>query len=141
MTDAPVIEGKCLCGAVKVRVPAPTPKLRACHCEMCRKLTSGIYFSIMTEQDGMTVDGPVKTYRSSDWAERGFCDTCGSVLWYSTVHDGARYLSAGLFENAGGGDLVIEFYEDHCPDGYALMGEHKKLTREETIALFAGEEG
>jgi len=134
------IEGSCLCGAVNISVAAPTPKLRACHCEMCRKLTSGIFFSLLTDQDGMEVTGPAATFRSSDWAERGFCSTCGSVLWYGTVHDGARYLSAGLFPEAAGGDLVIEFYEDHKPKGYALTGTHQKLTRDETIALFTGGE-
>ncbi len=135
------LEGQCLCGAVKVTATADeAPKLRACHCDMCNRHTSGPFFSINADPASVEVSGPAKTFRSSDWAERGFCGTCGSTLWYGTVADGARHLSAGLFDNAGGGTLAIEFYADACPQGYALAGSQRKLTTPETIALFAPRE-
>ncbi|MEM6890052.1 MAG: GFA family protein [Pseudomonadota bacterium] len=140
MIEDHILKGRCLCGAVTVTVPAPDRKLRACHCDMCQQHTSGIYFSILTDQEGMEVTGPATTFRSSHWAERAFCSTCGSTLWYGTVDDGARHLSAGLFPNAGNGKLVIEFYSDERPDGYKLGGDQRRLNREETIALFTGEE-
>ena len=136
----PEINGQCLCGAVCVSAQTDGPKLRACHCEMCRRHTSGAFFSIKTVPGSEQVTGPVKTYRSSDWAERGFCADCGSTLWYATLHDGARNLAAGLFPNAGDAPMVIEFFADNCPQGYALAGAHKKLTASETIKLFAGED-
>lgn len=135
------IKGKCLCGSVTLTAETDNPKLRACHCDMCRQQTSGAFFSIKTVQGSEQVSGVVKTYRSSDWAERGFCPNCGSTLWYATVADKVRNFAAGLFPNAGGAPLVIEFFADQCPQGYALAGDHKKLTNEETIALFAGESG
>jgi hypothetical protein len=108
---------------------------------MCRRHTSGAFFSIPTDPDSITITGPAKSFRSSEWAERGFCETCGSTLWYSTVHDGVKNLSAGLFDNAGGAPLTLEYFVDNCPQGYALAGDHKRLTTEDTIALFAPEEG
>lgn len=136
------LQGQCLCGAVTVTAKAAaTPRLRACHCDMCRRHCSGAFFSIETEQDSIAINGPAKTFRSSDWAERGFCEACGSTLFYSTIHDGARHLAAGLFDDAGHGEMKIEFFSDMCPNGYALAGEHKKLTTQETIALFAPDEG
>ncbi len=132
------IKGQCLCGAVNVTAQTDDPKLRACHCDMCRQHTSGAFFSIKTVPGSEIVEGPVQTYRSSEWAERGFCPTCGSTLWYGTVADKARNFAAGLFPNAGGAPLVIEFFADQCPQGYALSGTHKKLTADETIALFTG---
>jgi hypothetical protein len=136
------IKGSCLCGAVKVSATAEdTPRLRACHCDMCRQHTSGMFVSIETAPGSMALTGPVKTFRSSDWAERGFCDTCGSTLFYGTIEDGARHLAAGLFENAANGEMKIEFFSDECPKGYSLAGEHKRLSTQETIALFAPDEG
>ncbi|MGB3245436.1 MAG: GFA family protein, partial [Sulfitobacter sp.] len=82
--------------------------------------------------------GPAKSYRSSEWAERGFCEVCGSTLWYSTVADQVKHPSAGLFKNAAGAPLAIEFFADNCPSGYAFAGSQKKLTTAETIALFSG---
>lgn len=99
------------------------------------------FCSVEVDQDTLHVTGPVKTYRSSDWAERGFCAECGSTLWYRTVHDGVRNMAAGLFENAGGAKLSLEFFSDQCPTGYALSGTHRKMTTDETIALFAPKDG
>jgi hypothetical protein len=108
---------------------------------MCRQHTSSVFIALQADPATVTVDGPAKSFRSSDWAERGFCEVCGSTLWYGTVHDGARYLAAGLFENAGGQRLGLEYFADQAPEGYHLAGEHKRLSREETIAMFSGEEG
>ncbi|NJN06098.1 MAG: GFA family protein [Rhodobacteraceae bacterium] len=138
MNESRQIEGRCLCGAVRVSALASeTPLLRACHCDMCRQHTSGMFISIETEQDGMKIIGPARSFRSSDWAERGFCDTCGSTLWYGTLHDGARHLAAGLFDRAGDGRMTLEFFADKCPEGYRLAGHHDRLSTEETIAMFA----
>ena len=135
------VKGQCLCGAVQVSARVDSPRLRACHCDMCRQHTSGAFFSLETVAGSVEVTGPTQTYKSSEWAERGFCGTCGSTLWYGMQHDGSRNLAAGLFPNAGGGTLAIEFFADDCPKGYALAGGHKKLTVQETIALFAPTEG
>lgn len=135
--DVRDLQGRCLCGAVTVSARVETRALSACHCDMCRRHTSSLFLGIAPVQDSVTVTGPASSYRSSDWAERGFCSTCGSTLWYGTVQDGARYLAAGLFENAGGASVGLEYFADECPQGYALAGDHKRLTSAETIALFA----
>ncbi|MGC3940479.1 GFA family protein [Roseobacter sp. EG26] len=141
MTGPSIINGRCLCGAVTVQAHAPKPILRACHCDMCRQHTSGMFISIATEQEGMVIDGPAVSFQSSEWAERGFCGTCGSTLWYGTKHDGARHLAAGLFEQAAGARLKLEFFSDMCPQGYGLKGDHRRLNTRETLEMFEGSEG
>lgn len=141
MTQKHKISGQCLCGAVTVQANMPEPALRACHCDMCRRHTSSMFMSLRLDQDTVEVQGPFKTYRSSEWAERGFCGECGSTLWYSTVHDGVRNLSAGLFDDLDGVEMKIEFFTDAAPKGYALAGDHRKMTTAETIAMFAPDEG
>ena len=135
MTDEK-LKGQCLCGAVTVSAVVTSPYLTACFCDMCRRHTSSVFVGMTPDQDTLVIDGPAKSYRSSDWAERGFCETCGSTLWYGTVHDGARYLAAGLFDNAGGAQVGIEFFADKCPQGYGLTGDHKRLDEAQTIAHF-----
>ena len=132
------IEGQCLCGAVRVVSHMDKPALRACHCDMCRRQNSGAFVSISNDPQDVSVTGDVTVYRSSEWAERAFCPTCGSTLWYGTVQDGARHLAAGLFENAGGAPLKLEFFADMCPEGYRFEGDHKRLSTQETIAMFTG---
>ncbi|WP_370399558.1 GFA family protein [Sulfitobacter sp. JB4-11] len=134
------IKGQCLCGAVRIAAKVDNPRLRACHCDMCRQHNSGMFVSLETVPGSITVDGPVKIFKSSEWANRAFCETCGSTLWYGMNHDGSKNLAAGLFPNAGGGVLKVEFFADKCPQGYSLAGDQRKMTTEETIALFAPEE-
>jgi len=131
------INGQCLCGAVRVSATATDPIVRACHCDMCRRHTSSMFMSLATDPGSLRFDGPVKSFVSSDWAERGFCSECGSTLWYGTRHDGVRNVAAGLFDGAAGAPLKLEFFADMCPQGYALAGDHKRLNTQQTIALFA----
>ena len=136
MTDAKEIKGRCLCGAVTVKATVTKPIVRACHCDMCRRHTSSMYMSLATDPGSEVFEGPAKSFRSSDWAERGFCETCGSTLWYGTVADGQRHIAAGLFDNAAGAPLKLEFFADQTPGGYALAGEHRKMSTAECEAAF-----
>ncbi len=131
------IQGRCLCGAVTVTAQTEDPTVRACHCDMCRRQTSSMFMSLATVPHSERIEGPFATYRSSEWAERGFCPVCGSTLWYGTVHDGVRNLAAGLFADAGGAPLKLEFFAELCPRGYRLAGDHKRLSSAETIAKFS----
>lgn len=138
MSTGKVLNGQCLCGAVRITARMLKPELTVCHCDMCRRHTSSMFVGMSPDQETLKIEGPAKSYRSSDWAERGFCTECGSTLRYGTVHDGARYLAAGLFENAGGGTPGVEYFVDKCPEGYGLTGDHKRMTEEKTIAFFTG---
>lgn len=97
--------------------------------------------SLATDPGSIKIDGPAKSFRSSEWAERGFCEVCGSTFWYGTVADGQRHVSAGLFENAVGAPLKLEFYIDRKPEGYALEGNHRQMTEAEMIEMFAPNDG
>ncbi len=140
MTEVRNIKGRCLCGAVTVTATVSRPIVRACHCDMCRQHTSSMFMSLATDPGSLTIEGPAKSYRSSDWAERGFCESCGSTLSYGTVADGERHVAAGLFQNAGGARLKLEFFIDQKPDGYALSGEHRRMTAAECEAAFGSED-
>lgn len=125
--------GRCLCGAVTLKVTDLPRAISACHCTMCQRWSGGIMFGIGVDTDDLTVTGPVKTFASSTFAERAWCGTCGSALWLRDTVDGGRLyeLVPGLFENAGGAVLDHETYADRCPDGYALAGDHPRISATE----------
>lgn len=137
------LKGQCMCGAVTIVATPVSDALTVCHCDMCRRHTSSMFIGMSPDQETLKIEGPAKSFRSSEWAERGFCTECGSTLWYGTVHDGARYLAAGLFENAAGGTAQFEYFSDKCPRGYRIEHVKKRMTEAETIAFFTegGEPG
>ena len=133
-------KGQCMCGAVTVTATPVNDKLAVCHCAMCRRWTGAGLLGLMV-QPGYAALGPVKTFASSDWAERAFCADCGSALWYRVTapgkHSGETHMSAGLFEDAAGGRLAYEVFIDRKPEGYAFAGETKQMTEAEIMAMFA----
>ncbi|OSP54436.1 GFA family protein [Pseudoruegeria sp. SK021] len=133
------MDGQCLCGAVVVSATPAKAELHACHCEMCRRWTGSALIEVDVDPAQLQVTGPVKTFRSSDWAERAWCDTCGSTLWYKLTLPGhERYaVSAGLFDAAGDLPLTKEIYIDCKPGGYAFAGDHQTMTKQEVEAMFA----
>ena len=140
MSESMDVRGQCLCGAVSVTAATSNPELRACHCEMCRRQNSFAFLNVQTEPESIVVNGPLTVFKSSEWAERAFCTTCGSMLWYGLQYNGERHLSAGLFPKLSGA-MVQEYYVDECLFRNGFAGGHQKLTRQETIALFAPTEG
>lgn len=131
MTGAPMT-GHCLCGAVTVRVAGPhDPRPGACHCRMCQRWSGGLFLCFSADAAGVTVDGPVTRYASSDFAERAFCPVCGSHLWMRD-NTGASYdLMPGLFDEARDQPLRSEVYADRAMASVRLQGDHRRATQAE----------
>jgi hypothetical protein len=128
------LEGHCLCGAVTVTVRGDyDSRVGACHCRMCQRWSGGLFLCF--DAEGVTVEGPVVRYRSSSFAERAFCGTCGSHLWFNDVKDGeepAQYeLMPGLFDEAKDWPLRSEIYTDRALACLHLAGDHPRATRAE----------
>lgn len=133
------VEGQCMCGAVTLTAIPAVGELHACHCDSCRRWTGAAFIEFDVKVEDLSVDGPVKSFRSSDWAERAWCDACGSKLWYKLTIPGHEYyaISAGLFEGAAGLELTKEIYIDCKPGGYAFAGDRTRMTKQEVEAKFA----
>lgn len=86
MVDIVTFEGGCLCGAVRYLATAAPLRVVICHCSMCRKHSGApaLAFVHFPVESFKWVRGQPKRYRSSKYAERGFCMTCGSTL---TMHE------------------------------------------------------
>lgn len=128
-----MISGHCLCGAVHLTVVDHDPSISACHCRMCQRWSGGVFLCFVAKAAGVTVEGPVVRYASSDFAERAFCGTCGSLLWWrNTSHGDADYeLTPGLFDAARDWPLRREIYTDRAMSVVRLAGDHSSATRAE----------
>lgn len=131
------IEGKCLCGAVTVRMTPPKPHVEACHCSMCRRWGGGPFLSLKMVTDPEIEGGEhIARYASSDWAERGFCRECGTHLFYYYKPKGGYSFTVGLFDAASGFAFTQEIFIDDKPDCYAFAGQRERLTGQEVMENF-----
>ncbi|MFA0678598.1 GFA family protein, partial [Vibrio sp. 10N.222.51.A6] len=90
-------KGKCLCGSVELEVEYASNELGACHCSMCRNWSGGPML-VIDCADSVKISGEsnVVRYKSSEWAERGFCGKCGTHLFYFLVPNNQYHLPVGL---------------------------------------------
>ena len=131
VTQSPALTGRCLCGAVTIRVAGGhEPRPGACHCRMCQRWSGGLFLCFSAEASAVRVEGEVRRFRSSSFAERAFCPFCGSHLWMRDVGEaGARYdLMPGLFDAARDWPLCSEIYADGAMASVRLEGGHLRAT-------------
>lgn len=108
---------------------------------MCRRWCGGApFFGTPASEIVFEGEDQIVRYASSSWAERGFCKTCGTNLFYFLKPTKTYSLCVGAFDDAASFELDQEIYVDHKPAGYALAGEHPRLTEAEALAEFASPE-
>ncbi|MBI3453712.1 MAG: GFA family protein [Rhodospirillales bacterium] len=82
--DAAALTGGCQCGAVRYRLAQPLARIHYCHCRMCQRAFGNVFsmFGSIPRAEVEFIKGAPKTYRSSTFAERGFCAECGTPLTF-----------------------------------------------------------
>ena len=114
--------GGCLCGAVRYEISGPLKQVVGCHCSMCRRQT-GHYLAFTAawlEDFSLTEQGGLKWYYSSARSRRGFCGTCGSVLFFATDGDTKISITAGTLDGASGLKTAAHIYVADKGDYYEL---------------------
>ena len=103
----PMIEGGCLCGAVRYRSDAEPVMQVVCHCETCRK-NSGSAFSmnVAVPQDRLRIEsGSPRRYEDRSGASgkafyRFFCGDCGSHIYsHGPAYGAIAFIKAGTLDD------------------------------------------
>ena len=129
MTDQTVHRGSCLCGAVTYQVKGELRDVIGCHCTQCRKTTGHIMASTAASLDRFEVtrDDGLAWYRSSETAERGFCRTCGSTLFWRAVSKDYVAISAGTLDTPTGIKIAGHIFCADKGDYYDILdGAYQK---------------
>ena len=79
-----LLEGGCLCGAVRYRIDSPPLWTGYCHCTSCRRSTGApVTMFVGASTDSVTFTaGERAHFASSPGVQRGFCAQCGTPLTY-----------------------------------------------------------
>jgi hypothetical protein len=92
--------GACLCGAVRFRTRGALRGVIYCHCSQCRKQSGHFYAATNVADADIVIEGTesITWYEASAFARRGFCKTCGSVLFWKPREDAYVSVLAGSFD-------------------------------------------
>lgn len=129
------MKGSCLCGAIEVTAP-DHDEINACHCSICRRWSGGPMFAVHCGPEVVFSGAAPARFRSSDWAERGFCATCGTHLFYYLLQGGEYILPAGLFQDRDF-TLANQLFIDEKPDFYGFSNDTPVLTGQQVFEQFA----
>ena len=131
-----------MCGAVRFTARDVQTDYGACHCEMCRRWTGSALLAVSVPISSIdwTGEAHIRTLQSSDWAERAWCQRCGTGLYYHVTADGPMSdsieLPIGLLDDPSGLKMTSEIYVDHRIDSVAFAGERTQMTRSEVLKKF-----
>jgi hypothetical protein len=96
--------GGCLCGGVRYRVTGALRDVVFCHCSQCRRQTGLFYAATAAATADVSIEptGALTWYAASHFAERGFCGTCGSALFWKPKGGDYIAILAGSLDDASG---------------------------------------
>ncbi len=77
--------GGCYCGAIRYVADEPAVNQAICHCVMCRGTTGApcVAWFTVSRHSYRLLSGTPTTFRSSNYATRSFCPTCGTQLSFA----------------------------------------------------------
>ena len=111
-----MIEGTCLCGALRYEIDGPLTSMMNCHCSMCRK-QHGVAFATYAVAPAsgfrwIAGEDEVVRYQSSAQGSRAFCGRCGSIAPTALPSMGIVFAPAGNLV----GELGLH------PEGHMFVG-------------------
>lgn len=120
--DAAPVRGSCLCGAISLRIRAFSGPVRYCHCTQCRKQSGHFYAAVHVDRADLSVTGEerLRWYAASPEADRGFCDTCGSALFWRPHDTPWTAVLAGCLDAPTGLAADMHIFVDDKGDYYEL---------------------
>lgn len=119
--------GSCLCGSVSFTA-ASSNSVGACSCSMCRKWNGGPQMAVFCGEN-VTFEGEenISVFKSSEWADRGFCKNCGTHLFYR-LQGTQHMMLAGLFDDQEKFVFETQYFIDNKPDFYNFKENTNNLT-------------
>ncbi|TMG98954.1 MAG: GFA family protein [Betaproteobacteria bacterium] len=87
--NSDVVEGGCLCGAIRYRIMGTALSRGICHCRTCRRASGAPSVAWVTfrSSDVSFLAGEPTIFRSSPPVLRTFCGRCGTPLTYRHASD------------------------------------------------------
>ncbi|WP_252109267.1 MULTISPECIES: GFA family protein [unclassified Halomonas] len=131
-------QGRCVCGAVSITACPESLNVDVCHCATCRQWSGG---PLMVASCGTHVDFKgeerISTFASSEWAQRGFCNGCGTHLFFRLNESGEYLVPVGLLQDGAAWRLKSQVFIDQKPAFYSFCERTHDLTGEELFATHA----
>jgi hypothetical protein len=115
--------GHCLCKAVQYEVHGPLRSVIYCHCGMCRRTSGHFVAATACARDHLHIVAAdaLRWYPSSPAARRGFCQICGSNLFWEPVSGTHVSIMAGTLDLPTGLVASAHIFVAEAGDYYQIL--------------------
>jgi len=133
--------GSCLCGGVTYELTLQETDVHVCHCGLCNKWGGGPAIALSCEKDWkITGEENLTWFQSNEWAQRGFCNKCGTHLFGRAPEGDYCGVYAGSVDNKDGFAIGEHIFIDNKPLYYDFKDDAQRLTEAEFFAQFSNDE-
>jgi hypothetical protein len=116
------ISGGCLCGGVRYEVDGKLRDIITCHCEQCRR-SSGHFVAATAcrrEHFKLVRHESLQWYSAAPGYRRGFCNACGSSLFFEETGGQRVSIAAGSLDAPQGLRIGAQIFTAEAGDYYTL---------------------
>lgn len=115
--------GHCLCGTVSYRIDSQDPPsgIMMCHCQQCARWTGSLAAFIACRPDELAITGTPSWFRSSPDTRRGFCQACGSALFWQAEPGNRIYVTVGSLDPPTGLAIAEHIHTASKADWYDIL--------------------
>ncbi len=116
------LRGGCLCGGVQYRLSGPLREVVNCFCDQCKKTSGHHVAATRVANTGLELvsESTLQWYRSSDVAERGFCNRCGGNLFWRRSGTEMTSVMAGTIDHPTGLRTTENIFTEDMSDYHTL---------------------
>ncbi|MFK5980985.1 MAG: GFA family protein [Rhizobiaceae bacterium] len=117
--------GSCICGKVSYQVKEPLRPITACHCTQCRKQSGHFFAATAAHNEDLSIQGEenLTWFNASEDAERGFCKTCGSTLFWRHSDESFTSILAGSLDGETGLKIAKHIFVADKGDYYDILDD------------------
>jgi hypothetical protein len=117
-----VITGGCQCGGVRYAVQGKLRDVIACHCVQCRRTSGHFVAATACRRRAFTLvkSDSLKWYTAVPGFRRGFCDQCGSSLFFEEEGGERISIAAGSLDEPQGLKIAAHIFVCEAGDYYEI---------------------
>ena len=116
------ITGGCQCGRVRYEVRGKLRDVIACHCIQCRRTSGHFVAATACRRRAFTLvkDDTLKWYLAVSGFRRGFCNECGSSLFFEEEGGDRISIAAGSLDESQGLKIASHIFASEAGDYYEI---------------------
>ena len=116
------VKGSCVCKGVVFELSGELRDVVFCHCSQCRKTSGHFWAATQVSKENLNFIKAISLswYDSSDKAHRGFCNRCGSSMFYERKGIDKISIAAGSLEALTSLDRRCHIYVASKGDYYDI---------------------